>query len=167
MPRLTSTRCAVVVLGLMAAAPAAAVAQTPATATPGTVIAIGTASVKPTPADAKSNASIAAAVREARRVAIPRAIGNARARAALLAGAGGLTLGAVTGVADTSALPFFGSPYGEDGTFGPGRYCGIVTTFKRIKRPDGRVTRKATGHQRRCRVPMQVTATESVTFAAS
>lgn len=146
------------------AAPAAATAQAPAPG-PGTVSAIGTSSVTPKPADANSNDSIAAAVREARRAAIPRAVSDARNRAALLAAAGGLKLGALIGLADVSSSPFFGSPFGQDGTFGPGRFCGPVARFRTTRTSDGRVRRRVVGRTRRCRVPRQVTATETVTFA--
>lgn len=134
---------------------------------PGTVAAIGTASVKPTPEDATSNASILAAVREARRLVIPRAAGDARARAALLATAGGLKLGALVGIEDTAPSPFFGSSYGQDGTFGPGRFCGLVTRYRTTRSPSGAIRRTRIGRTRRCRIPTQVAATVTVTFATT
>lgn len=145
---------------------ATASAQAPTTG-PGTVAAIGTASVKPTPEDATSNASIIAAVREARRAAIPRAVADARNRAVLLAAAGDLKLGALISIEDTaSSSPFF-SPYGQEGTFGPGRFCGLVTRYRTTRLASGRVRRTRIGRSRRCRVPTQVTATETVTFATT
>lgn len=151
-------------LAVALVAPAAATAQAPAPG-PGTVIAIGTSSVTPKPADPSNNESIAAAVREAREAAIPRAVSDARNRATLLAAAGGLKLGALIGVADVLSFPFFGSPYGQDGTFGPGRFCGLVPQFRTTRTSGGRTRRRIVGQKRRCRVPMQVTATETVTFA--
>lgn len=134
---------------------------------PGTVSAIGSASVKPTPENKTSNASILAAVREARRLVIPRAAGDARSRAALLATAGGLKLGALISIEDTAPSPFFGSSYGQDGTFGPGKFCGFVTRYRTTRTPSGALRRTRTGRTRRCRIPNQVTATVTVTFATA
>lgn len=143
-----------------------ATAQQPAPANQGTITAIGSASLRPVPTDAKSNDSIAAAVRAARHTAIPRALGDARARATLLADAGNLKLGALLGIADATASPFFYSPFGQDGTFGPGKYCGLVARY-RTTRVNGIFHRKLISRARTCRVPRQVTATEAVTFATS
>lgn len=163
--RLTRASLALAVLPL-AVATSSAAAQSPAPANQGTITAIGSASVRPVPVDAKSNASIAAAVAAARHAAIPRALGDARSRAQLLADAGGLKLGALVGIADATASPFFFSPYGQDGTFGPGKYCGLVSHY-RTTRKNGVFHRKLISRSRSCRVPRQVTATEAVTFATS
>ena len=142
-------------------------AQAPAPA-PGVVSAIGTASVKPVPEDATSNASILAAVRKAKRDAIPQAVADARNRAQLLAAAGDLKLGALISIEDGSAAsPFFYSSYGQDGTFGPGKFCGLVTRYRTTRLASGAVRRTRIGQTRRCRVPTQVTATETVTFATA
>lgn len=146
---------------------ASASAQQPSLATPGTITAVGTSSVKPAPEDPKSNDSIAAAVREARRAAIPRAVADARNRAILLAEAGDLKLGALVAIADTTPSPFFGGSYGQDGTFGPGRYCGQVSRYRTTRLANGRFQRKFLGRTRRCRIPTQITATEAVTFTAT
>lgn len=142
----------------------AATAQAPATPAPGTITAIGTATVKPAPDDANSNDSIAAAVRQAKRTAIPRAVADARNRAVLLAAAADFKLGALLGIADVTSAPFFGG-FGEDGTFGPGRFCGIVNRYRIIRSKSGPVRRKLVGRTRRCRVPNRIIATEAVTFA--
>ncbi len=142
-----------------------AAAQAPASPGPGTLTAIGTASVKPTPDDANSNDSIAAAVREAKRTAIPSAVADARNRAVLLAAAAGLKLGALIGIADVASSPFFGG-FGQDGTFGPSRFCGMVSRFRTTRSKTGVVRRRRVGRTRRCRVPDRIIATEAVTFAS-
>lgn len=162
-----STRLALALVAVPSAlGTSEAAAQTPAPSTQGTIIAIGSASVRPVPADAKSNDSIAAAVSAARHEAIPRALGDARARASLLADAGNLKLGALLSIADGTTSPFFYSPFGQDGTFGPGKYCGLVSHY-RTTRTNGIYRRKLLSRTRSCRVPRQVTATETVTFATS
>lgn len=146
---------------------ATASAQAPP-AGPGTVAAIGTASVKPTPDNATSNASILAAVREARRDAIPRAVADARNRAVLLAAAGDLKLGALISIEDSaSGSPFYFSPYGQEGTFGPGKFCGMVNRYRTTRTASGAVRRTRIGRIRRCRIPTQITATVTVTFATT
>lgn len=141
-----------------------AAAQAPASPPAvGTITAIGNASVKPVPTDRNDNASIAAAVRRARHEAIIKAVGDARARAALLAGAGGLTLGALIGIADSSQFPYYYGPYGQDGTFGPGKYCGLVSHYRNTRK-NGVFRRKLISRTRACRVPRLVSAAEAVTF---
>jgi uncharacterized protein YggE len=162
------TTAAAAVLALAFAAPAGA--QQPAVS-PGTLTVVGTGEVTPTPRDRNSSASIAAAVEQARNAALPRAIGNGRGRAAALASATGLTLGPLLAVAETASLSSvvfpYPTPYGENGTFGPGRYCGTIrrATFTR----DAAGNRKRTGLRsvRSCRVPREVTRSITMTFAAS
>ena len=157
------TAAAAGVLALLIAAPASA-----QTASVDTVTAIGSATVKPTPADRTSNASILAAVRAAKREAIPRAIGDARARALLLAASGRLQLGGLVGVADAQSSQFFSfGPYADGGTFGPSRFCGTVTRYKTTRLANGRIKRTANGKHRVCRIPTFITATEAVTYAAT
>jgi len=147
----------------------AAQAQQPAPA-PGanTISVIGKAQVKPTPLDGKSDASIRKAVGDARRIAIPQALANGRQRAAELSTLAGLPLGALISVAETStATPFFfPGQFGEDGTFGPGRYCGIVR--QSIFRRDSTGKRKRVGSRERrvCRVPSVVSSNLTMVFAA-
>lgn len=149
----------------VAVAPIArAVAQSPAAA--GTISAIGTASVAPTPVDRNSDASIAKAVRDAQAKALPLAIQAGRARAQTLATQSGLGLGALVGIADQPPSPFGGfGAFGIDGTFGPGRYCGVVPRFRRTRLADGRVRRTRIGSRRQCRFPGRVGTTVSVTYA--
>jgi hypothetical protein len=160
----------ILALALVAAALAAvpAVAQAPA-ATP-TITAIATAQVKVVPTDRNSNDAIAKAVKAAVEQATPKAIAAGRERGAELAAAAGLTLGRLLSVADTPASPFgpFYGPYGQQGTFGPGRYCGNVPRFKVKRNAQGRVvSRKRVGTRRTCRVPASVSASVTMTFEAS
>lgn len=157
-------------LALALAAPTPALAQQPAALPAGTLTVTGTGEVVPTPQNRKSNASIAAAVDKARRMALPLAIGDGRGRAAELASVAGLTLGSLLAIADTAppatGFPFPISPFGENGSFGPGRYCGTVrrSTFKR----DAGGVRRRTGSRsvRSCRIPQQVSRSVTMTFAA-
>lgn len=152
------------VLAIAVAAPATATAQAPAPAA-GTVVAGGNGTVTPKPGDRTSNDSIAKAVAEAQAAALPLAIRNARARAKVLAEESGLTLGALTGIADNS--PFFFGPFGENGTFGPGRFCGNVGRFRTTRLASGRVMRTRIGTRRQCRVPSRIVTTVTLTFATS
>jgi hypothetical protein len=142
----------------------AAQAQAPAKS----VSAIGTASVKVTPTDRKSNASIKAAVEAADASARPKALAAARERATELAQTAGLTLGGILSVGDAPASPF--GPYfayGQQGTFGLGKYCGVVRSFHIKRDSNGRIHRVAGRRHRICRVPPQVVTSLTVTFAAS
>jgi hypothetical protein len=144
----------------------AAGAQAPAKSV--TTIGASTAGVKP--ADRKSNASIKAAVDAADASARPKAIVAARERATELAQAAGLVLGAITSVSDAPALPYygpFGAPYALQGTFGPGRFCGQVRTWHRVRGSDGRLRRVLGKRHRVCRIPPSVTVSLTVTFAAA
>jgi uncharacterized protein YggE len=134
-----------------AAVPASAAAQAPAA--PGTVSATGSATVRPTPLDRESNASIVKAVEDAQEEVLPLAVRAARERAQRLATESGLVLGALVGIADAPLSPFGPySGYGAEGTFGPGRYCGNVGRYRTTRR-DGRVRRVRVGTRRTCRVP--------------
>lgn len=157
----------VAALALTVAAPTAtAVAQAPGSAA-GTVVAVGSGTVTPTPDDRKSNTSIAKAVGDAQSEALPLAIKAARTRAQVLAKESGLTLGALVGISDAPASPFFGSPFGETGTFGPGRFCGTVQRFRTTRLANGGIRRKRIGTRRLCRVPNRVATTVTVTFATT
>jgi hypothetical protein len=147
---------AAAVVGAALAVPGTASAQTPApTPTPGERYIIVTgAGIAPVDAPSReTNASIGAAVRAASLVALPRAIAAARERAAAVAQATGLTLGAIEAV-DESRYGPFGLEFGR---FGPGRWCGTVTR----RRAGRRVTR------RECQVPQQSTVIVAVTFAVA
>ena len=157
------SRCLLVASSIALLLPASAVAQQPA---PGrTVEATGVASVKvKAPSDRTHEAPIRAAVEAAEDKALPRALVDARSKAADLAKLSGLTLGAIVSISDTQS-----SPYGPFfyGTFGPDRFCGTLRTsvFKRGK--DGKRHRVGTRTRHTCRVPPTVTSTVSVTFAAT
>lgn len=154
-----------VAVGLAAAGPAAA--QQQQQQPPSTITTTGNATVKPEPADRMSETSIATAVREAKKKLLPLAAAAARARAVEIGQATGLTVGAVQSVSDAPFSPFFGNNFGEDGTFGPGRFCGTVGRFKFIRR-DGRIVgRRRIGSRKSCRVPSRIATTLSITYAAS
>jgi hypothetical protein len=145
---------------------APAVAQTPAVApAPHTLTVTGTAQVKPKPRDRSDNASIAKSVAVARRKAIPLAVGNGRGRAATLAQATGVDLVELIATSAASQSPaFYGPSFGEDGTFGPGRYCGKVRSPIFRKGADGK--RKVVGTRTRhsCRVPTWVSVSLQMTW---
>ncbi len=160
---MSRSRCLLVVSSVAVLLPASAHAQQPA---PGrTVEATGVASVKvKAPSDRTHEAPIRAAVDAAEDKALPRALADARGKAADLARLSGLTLGAIVSISDTPS-----SPYGPFfyGSFGPDRFCGTIRTpvFKRGK--DGKRHRVGTRTRHTCRVPPTVTSTLSVTFAAT
>jgi hypothetical protein len=150
----------------LAAVPAAAQAPAPAP----TITAIAVGQVKVEPSDRTSNDAIAKAVKAAVEQATPKAIAAGRERGAELAAAAGLTLGRLVSVADTPSTPFgpFYGPYGQQGTFGPGRFCGNVPRFKIKRNAQGRVvSRKRVGTRHTCRVPASVSASVTMTFEAS
>lgn len=137
---------------------------------PGTLTVVGTGQVVPTPRDRNSNTSIAAAVERARSAALPRAIVNGRVRAVALASVSGLTLGPLLAIAEAASLSNvfpYASPYGENGTFGPGRYCGTIRRV--IYKRDAAGKRKRAGFRsvRSCRIPREVSMSVTLTFAAS
>jgi Protein of unknown function (DUF541) len=160
---MSRSRCLLVASAIAVLSPAAAHAQQPAPDR--TVGATGVASVKvKAPSDRTHEAPIRAAVEAAEEKALPRAVAEARSKAAELARLSGLTLGAIVSISDTTSSaygPFF------YGTFGPDRFCGTVRTsvFKRGK--DGKRHRVGTRTRHTCRVPPTVTSTVSVTFSAS
>jgi hypothetical protein len=149
---------------------APAVAQTPAAPPmPHTLTVTGTAQVKPKPRNRNSNASIAKSVAVARRKAIPLAINNGRGHAATLAQATGVTLVELIATSSaSSSVPFYIGPYyGEDGTFGPGKYCGTVRSS--IFRTDASGHRKVVGTRKRhsCRVPPYVNVNLQMTWTTA
>ena len=100
-----------------------------------TVAAQGAASVKVSrPRTARTRAPIHAAVEAAEAKALPRAIADARAKAAELARLSGLTLGPIVAISDAPTSPY-GPFIGFYGRFGPDRFCGTVrtTVFKTDK----------------------------------
>lgn len=149
--------------------PATAGAQTPApVSSQRTLTVTGTGESKPTSRDRKSNASIAKAVRDAERAAIPRALGNGKGRAARLAEQSGLRLLTLHSVSESAPSPFgFHGPYGAQGTFGPGRYCGTVRRSIYRTGSDGKRRRVGTRSRRSCRVPQSVSASLTMTFTVA
>jgi Protein of unknown function (DUF541) len=159
---MSRSRCLLVASSILALLPASAAAQQPAGRT---VAATGVASVKvKAPSDRTHEAPIRAAVEAAEEKALPRALADARAKAAELAKLSGLTLGGIESISDAAA-----SPYGPFfyGSFGPDRFCGTIRTsvFKRGK--DGKRHRVGSRTRHTCRVPATVTSTLTVTFAAT
>jgi hypothetical protein len=166
--RLSVILALAVVAAALAAVPAAA--QAPSPSPTQTITAVGIGQVKVVPTDRTSNDAIAKAVKAAEDQATPKAIADGRARGAELAAAAGLTLGRLLSVADTPSPPFgpFYPPYGQQGTFGPGRFCGNVARYKVKRDAQGRVvSRKRVGTRRTCRVPPSVSASLTMTFEAS
>ncbi len=172
MPHIRSTRTAgaVFVAALACALPTAAQAQTPAPPAPTTVTVTGTATVKPTPLNRKSSPSIAKAVRDAKLAATPLALADGRVRAANLATQAGFGLGALLAITEGSASPYpfaIGPSYGQEGTFGPGRFCGTIRQpiFRRTANGGRKLVRTRTRHT--CRVPAQVVTSLEMTFATT
>jgi uncharacterized protein YggE len=146
--------------------------ESPATAqsTPAgkTVTALGLGQVKVDPQDRHSNASIVAAVEAAEAKAVPQAITEARDRAAALAKASGLEVGAIESVDETPQSPFFyvGGPNAYPAPFGKDKYCGDERrpTFKR--NAAGRRVVSGSHVVHACRVPRFVLINLSVKFSA-
>ncbi|MDQ6777493.1 MAG: hypothetical protein M3071_15040 [Actinomycetota bacterium] len=132
------------------------------------VTATGTSEFKVVPTNRHSNASIAAAVAIAQKLAVPGALSQAHANALLYAHDAGLTLGLVLSVSDAQTGAFYG-PYGPGafiGPFGPGKYCG---TERRpvIKRTGSRIKVIRVRKFHTCYVPRYASATLTVTYSAS
>lgn len=170
MPRCISARSTLGVLLATLACAAPASAQTPASPSlqPNTITVTGSATVKPKPENRKSSTSIAAAVEAAEQAAVPLALTDGRTRATELARLAGMTLGSLLAIADAPASPYgYFGPFGQEGTFGPGRYCGTVRTpvFRTTKSGRRKVVRFRKRHT--CRVPTRVSASFTMTFAAT
>jgi hypothetical protein len=172
MPRPSSTRrlvaLGIVLTGALVAPPAGA--QTPAAPAPApnTITVNGSGLVEPKPADKKSNDSIKKAVAAARAKAVPQAIADGRRRATNLSQLSGIPLGALISIAEAPASPYFYiGPFNEDGTFGPGEYCGTVR--RAIVRRDSQGRRKVVGTRtsRVCRVPRYVSSNLTMVFSTA
>jgi hypothetical protein len=137
--------------------------QAPGPPTAG-ITAVASASARVVRPVRETNASIAAAVADARHRAIPQAVARARVEALNLASAAGARLGRVAGVDETRASPY-GVYYDDTGRFGPGRFCG-VSVHRVYSGPYGTPHRRLlrTIHKRRCYTPLSSTAAFSVTF---
>jgi hypothetical protein len=161
---MSRSRCLLVASSVAVLLPASAAAQQPA---PGrTVEATGVASVKvQAPKDRTHEAPIRAAVEAAEDKALPRALNDARSKAADLAKLSGLTLGQIFSISDSNTSPY--GPFGFYGTFGPDRFCGTVRTAIIKRGKDGKHHRVGFRTHHTCRVPSTVTSTLTVTFAAT
>jgi hypothetical protein len=111
-----------------------------------------------------SNSSIKAAIERAEAAGVPLAMADARVHATELARLAGLTLGDIDSVSD-SAAGAYGPGYFY-GPFGPDRYCGTVTSRKRVRGSDGKIhTRRV--KRRRCFFPSRLPVSVTVTFKAT
>jgi uncharacterized protein YggE len=158
-------RCLIASLAVSVLSVSTAQAQSPAPDR--TVVAQGAASVKVVaPKDRKHEAPIHAAVEAAEAKALPRAIADAREKAAELARLSGLTLGSIVAISDTPASPY-GPFIGFYSRFGPDRFCGTVrTSVFRTNKKTGKRVRVGSRSRHTCQVPSTVTSTVTVTFAA-
>lgn len=179
MPQSSRIRSvlAVVVASLAYASPAAAQAPTnapppPAPLPPTTVTVTGTGTVKPTPYNPKRNASIVRAVGKAKAAVGPLAIADGTVRAAKLAALNGLALGKLLAITEgpSGATPpfYFVGPYGgQEGTFGPGKYCGTIRRAIVTRTKAGKLKRVRYRTIRTCRVPPQVSISYGMTFSTT
>lgn len=133
-------------------------------AEPNTIVALASGTANVTPDNPNSNASIRAAVAKAQTEAIPKAVSDARLRAADIGGAAGLIPGTIVAVEDQTSL--FG-PFSAPSPFGANEYCGPVPSGVRVIRRNGKRRTVPTGIRRRCQPPKNVTVTLAVTFATT
>jgi uncharacterized protein YggE len=166
------TVLAVAAASLACASPAAAQAPVaPPPLPPTTVTVTGTGIVKPTPLNRKNNASIAKAVAAAKAAAAPLAITDGRARAAKVAALNRLTLGTLLAITEGGYGPtpfFFLGPYGnQEGTFGPGKFCGTIRRVVFKTDSAGKRRRAGTRSIHTCRVPPQVSVSYGMTFSTA
>jgi uncharacterized protein YggE len=171
MAHLRSIRAAgavVIASAACAACAAPAAAQTPAPLPPTTITVTGTGTVKPSPLNRKSQASIAKSIRDAKAAATPLAIADGRTRAATLGAHTGLVIGQLLAITEGSGstFPYF-SPFGQEGTFGPGKFCGIIRTPVFRRTADGKRKRVGVRSRRGCRVPSQVSTSLAMTFSTT
>jgi uncharacterized protein YggE len=130
---------------------------------------VGTGQVAVHPADASSDSSIQAAVNAAHQAAIPLALADARVEAQLIAQASGLSLGPLQAVSEQTNGPFgpFFGPFGP-GRFGPGKFCGVVSTpIFAPARPGQRRRVVRVVRHRRCFPPPTDIVQLAVTFAVT
>lgn len=127
-----------------------------------TATGLGRAEVEATNRDGE--AEIRRAVAAATELAVPRALRDARRRAAVIADAAGMQLGAVWAVERDPNLPWPGA--GLDlATFGNGRYCGTTRRAAGFRtRADGRRVRRFV-RRHGCRAPHDVSVHLTVTVA--
>lgn len=137
--------------------------EDPSAPAPDTVVAHGSAQSAVAEPAKRTNMSVEREVRAARARAIPRAVALARTEAATLAEAAGLPLGDPVGIArDAAPAGWYDQ---ESGRFGPGRWCGPISTSRIVERGDGRTERVRESHHG-CHKPTRVSVQVTVTFAA-
>jgi hypothetical protein len=134
------------------------------------VAAEGIASSRVEPRRRDNSRSIKRALLTARRAVTPRAAADAARRARLAAGAADLRLGPLVSVSETPPAYYYGPAFYETalGTFGPGRFCGIVRRAIVRRDPDTgvpRVVRRVP--QRSCNSPTSYSLRFSVRYEAS
>jgi hypothetical protein len=131
---------------------------------PYTLVASGSASAKVAAPFRETNASVERVVSDARAAAMPAAVAAARRDAAALGAAGGLVPGAVVSLRRDTSPPGWWN--GDDGAFGPARWCGRIFTGRRtVLRPDG-TTKRVNRYRDGCRPPKEISVRVTVTFAA-
>src|SRR6201999_3234685 len=96
-----------------------------------------------------------AAVDAANTAAQPKAVAEAREQATSLAAAAGLALGAITSISNAARTPFYYGPFvgPYTGTFGPGKFCGIVRTSHLRHLANGKTKRVLVTRHRVCPMP--------------
>ena len=164
------TVVAVAVASLACTSPAAAQAPVaPPPLPPTTVTVTGTGTVTPSPLNRKNNASIAKAVSAAEQAAAPLAIANGRASPANVAARKERELGTLLANTEGASGPtpfFFVGPYGgQEGTFGPGKFCGTIRRVVFKTDSAGKRKRVGTRSMHTCRVPPQVAISYGMTFS--
>ena len=129
------------------------------------VTAYGQSVVQVRPDNERNNDSIAAAIDESRRTALPLALADARTRAQQLADGSGLVLGDVDAVEEVQD-PRFGDYGGVTGTFGPGQFCGEIVRTVRRRTRSGKLVRRRV-RQTRCFFPEVLLTSVEVTYKAT
>jgi hypothetical protein len=130
----------------------------------------GVAAARVEPSDRDSSRSIKRALSTARREATPRAVADAARRARLAARASPLRLGPLVSVSEAQSPYYYGATFYETalGTFGPGRFCGIVRRPVLRRDPDTgavRVVRRVA--RRSCYSPTSYSLRFAVSYEAS
>ena len=138
---------------------------TPPDPPPYTIVATGGAERTVHAPSRRTNATIDRAVRAARARGMPAAIAAARGEARTLGDASRLVPGAVVAVRRDVSPPGWWS--GDEGRFGPGKWCGRIFVGRRtVRRADG-TTRRVSRYRDGCQTPKDVSVRLTVTFAAT
>lgn len=130
------------------------------------VEAYGTASAPVVPENRRANGSIRQALATARGAVTPDAAAAARRAVETAARSAGLTLGAIVSISEQrQPYPYFYDP--ALGSFGPGRFCGVIRRPVVGRDPDTgapRVLRRV--RERRCRFPRTFSLRLEATYEA-